>query len=415
MKRPIAISLSPNSEKDDVILALKLLFSPIQWFNFRKTEDLEKQLSKIFGSDYKAIAVNSGRSALYLILKTLGIGQGDEVCLQALTCVAVPNSILWLKAKPVYIDVDNSFNLEPKDLSEKLSENTRAIIVQHSFGIPADLDKIKKFTQGRKITLIEDCALSLGGKFNNKLLGTIGDVSFFSFGRDKVISSIFGGFILCKDKKLCKKLLEERDKLNYPGARWVIQQLLHPILFSIILPLYNFGLGKTTFGKMMLFLFQKFGLLSKSVYRQEEIGKQPKVFPTKLPGALSILALNQLYKLDKFNNHRKEIANFYFKKLKVPNIKLPNKREGAVWVRFPIISEKAMKIFECLKKNGVLVGDWYKDIVVPVKNLSMVGYERGSCPNAQKLVGKILNLPTYPSLSKKDAEKVVHLIESCLN
>ena len=302
MSRPIAISLSPNAERDDVFLSLKLLFSPIQWFNFRDTEKLETEFAKYFGKGYKALAVNSGRNALYLILKTLGIGFGDEVALQALTCVAVPNSILWLKGKPIYIDVDKSLNLDSKDLSEKLSEKTKAIIVQHSFGIPAEMDSIMKIAKRHKIALIEDCALSLGAKYKNRLLGTLGDISFFSFGRDKVISSVFGGIILCKDEKLVARLRDERNKLDYPGPFWVLQQLLHPVLFYLILPLYNVGFGKVTIGKIMLVFLQKLGFLSKPVTEEEKFGEKPKVSPTKLPGALSKLALNQLNKLSKFNN-----------------------------------------------------------------------------------------------------------------
>jgi len=195
MKRPIAISLSPNTEKDDVILAIKLFFSPIRWFNFRETEKLEIEFAARFGNKYQALAVNSGRSALYLILSALGIKDFDEVAIQALTCVAVPNSVLWLKAKPLYIDVDDTFNLSPKDLSEKIGEKTKAIIVQHTFGVAAEMHSILKIARKRKIPIIEDCALALGGKYDNKLLGTLGDISFFSFGRDKVISSVFGGEI----------------------------------------------------------------------------------------------------------------------------------------------------------------------------------------------------------------------------
>src|SRR3989344_8728759 len=119
MRKPIAISLSPNAQKDDVILSFKLLFRPITWFDFSQTEELENKFAAMFGRGYKALAVNSGRSAEYLILRTLGIGGGDEVILQALTCVAVPNSIRWAGAKPVYSDIGKDFNLEIKDVSEK--------------------------------------------------------------------------------------------------------------------------------------------------------------------------------------------------------------------------------------------------------------------------------------------------------
>ena len=164
-----------------------------------------------------------------------------------------------------------------------------------------------------------------------------------------------------------------------------------------------------------LFLYLKLGILSKPVYREEELGRRPKVFPTKLPGALSLLAINQLTKLGKFNNHRKKITNFYFQNLKDSEIQLPSKKQGAIWMRFPITTENMTKIFNCAKKKGVLLGDWYKEVVVPVKDLYIVGYEKGCCPNAQKLAGKILNLPTYPSLSKKQASEVVQLVKSCQN
>ena len=184
---------------------------------------------------------------------------------------------------------------------------------------------------------------------------------------------------------------------------------------SVVLEGHSFGIGKVTVGKILLFLYLKLGILSKPVYREEELGRRPKVFPTKLPGALSLLAINQLTKLGKFNNHRKKITNFYFQNLKDSEIQLPSKKQGAIWMRFPITTENMTKIFNCAKKKGVLLGDWYKEVVVPVKDLYIVGYEKGCCPNAQKLAGKILNLPTYPSLSKKQASEVVQLVKSCQN
>ena len=310
MKRPIAISLSPNTQKDDVLLALKTLFTPIKWFDFRETEKLENEFAKYFGKEYKAMAVNSGRSAEYLILKALGIQEGDKVAVQALTCVAAVNPILWNEAKPIFIDVDDTYNMDPNDLEKKVSENTRAIIVQHTFGVPTDFNKIKIVTQKhckkfkKKVYIIEDCAVSLGAKYHKKKVGTLSDVSFFSFGRDKVISSVFGGMILCKDEKLYENIKKERDELLYPSFFWVTQQLLHPILFSVILPLYNFGFGKFTVGKMLMFILQKTGFLSRAVYSKEKIGLKPKHFPGKMPGGLSILAINQLKKLDNYNKIR---------------------------------------------------------------------------------------------------------------
>lgn len=413
MKRPIAISLSPNAQKDDVFLALKQLVKPVGWYDFTKTEKLEKELAAYFGKGYRALAVNSGRSALYLILKSLGISYGDEVVIQALTCVAVPNAVKWVGAENVFVDVGNDFNIDPIDLADKIGKKTRAIIIQNSFGIPAKYDTIKKIAHRKykDILIIEDCALSLGAKYNGRKVGTLGDISFFSFGRDKVISSVFGGMILCKNDKIYKKIKAERDMLEYPGPLWLVQQLLHSIIFSFAVPLYNFGFGRLSLGKAIIFTAQKIKLINRAVYKEEEFSLRPRVFPSKMPGALSEMALNQLKKLDNFNNHRRKIAGFYFKNIKNDGIKLPPKNKGSIWVRFPLISQKASNTLEELKRKGILLGDWYKDVVVPVKTPEIVGYKYGSCPRAESLKGKILNLPTYQKIGIREASKIVNLIK----
>lgn len=410
MRRPIAISLSPNTEKDDVILALKTLISSRRWFDKRQVELLETEFASKFGKDYKAIAVNSGRSAQYLILKALGIGKEDGVAIQAFTCVAVPNSVLWLGAKPVYIDIDEAYNLDPKNLAKKIDEKTKAIIVQHTFGIPADIEMIKKIAQKKNLILIEDCSHSLGASYNGKEVGVLGDVAFFSFGRDKVLSSVFGGLVLCSNESLYKKIKTLRDSLKNPPRSWVIQQLFHPVAFSLILPLYNSGIGK-----LMLVLFQKLGFLSKAVYLDEKTGCRPEFFPAKMPGGLAVLARNQLKKLDRFNKHRRKIANFYALSLRGLGLHLPPLSKGSIWLRFPARHKKANGFYKFAKRKGILLGNWYKGVVMPVKDLSIVGYKRRSCPRAEEYAKTVVNLPTYFVLTRSQARKVVKIFKQWLD
>src|SRR3989338_8909480 len=119
----IFTALAPNFQKDDAWLAFKLLFQPWRW---KKGADLNK-----FG-DW--ILFDSGRTGLEAILKCAGIGAGDEVLLQAFTCVAVPNSVLWAGAKPVYVDCNENFTMSVEDLKKKINPRCKAIIVQHTFG-----------------------------------------------------------------------------------------------------------------------------------------------------------------------------------------------------------------------------------------------------------------------------------------
>jgi len=413
MNRPIAISLSPNTEKDDILLSLKLLFSPWRWRKKESVERLESEFVSIFDNKFKALAVNSGRSAEYLILKALGIGSGDNVAVQSFTCVAVPNPILWLGAKPLYVDVNDDFNIDTRDLKRKINGKTKAIIVQNTFGIPGDLDAIKKIAQKSKSFLIEDCSHALGAKYKGEKVGTLGDISFFSFGRDKIISSVFGGMILCSNDKVYKRIRELRDSLDFPTVGWIVQQLFHPLAFQVILPLYNLGIGK-----VLLFLLQKLGLLSKAVYEEEKKGKRPVVFPEKMPGALAELALNQLGKLDRFTKHRQRIAKLYFSGLEnIPGLSLPNNQKGTNWLRFPITLDLRDSLYSYTRNRGVLLGDWYRHIISPVgkSDLDDIGYKSGSCPNAEILSRSILNLPTYPSLGLKQAKEVVSLIKEWLD
>jgi len=157
MKRPIAIGLSPNTTGTDVRLSLSLLVRPWKYTRGYAAERLEGWFEKYFGVPF-AISFNSGRSALYTILKAMDIHEGDEVILQAFTCVVVPNAIIALGAKPVYVDIDETFTMRAHDLEKKITKRTKAVIVQHTFGIPTQMDDILRITKRHKIPIIEDAA-----------------------------------------------------------------------------------------------------------------------------------------------------------------------------------------------------------------------------------------------------------------
>lgn len=407
---PIAISLSPNTEPDDVGLALRTLISPWVWFDEKQVSAFEKEFAKYFGEQFEARAANSGRSAQYLILKALGIGKGDEVLVQAFTCVAVANSVSWTGAVPVYVDIDETYNLDPGDLVSKISKKTKALIVQHTFGIGASMERILAICKAHKLTLIEDCAHGIGAEYQGKRLGTLGDVAFFSLGRDKAISSVFGGMMLYKDKKLAKKITRELDELELPTSRWVFQQLFHPLAFSLILPLYNMQIGKA-----LLYSLQRLGLLSFPVDEGEKLGGMPEIFPSRMPGGLAGLASKQFGKLSRFTGQRRKVANYYRKALTILKLELPPDMDGASWLRFPIQVENADNLLEFAKKKGIILGNWYRGVVMPVADLSYAGYKLGSCPKAEKLSRKVVNLPTYPRLTEGQARKVVEVLKEWLS
>lgn len=409
MFSPIAISLSPNTEKDDTLLALKLLFSPWRWRKGSSIEELEKEFARYLGVKF-AVSFNSGRTAELAILKCLGIREDEEVLLQAFTCVVVPNSILWLKAKPVYVDIEGeTFNLDPEDLEKKITPEAKAIIVQHTFGQPANLDKIQAIAKKHDLFVIEDCAHSLGAKFQGKFSGTFGGAAFFSFGRDKVISSVFGGMAVTNDEKLAQKLKEYQKKLPFPSAFWIFQQLLHPLAFNLLIwPFYNFF----SLGKAILFLMQKLGLLSFPVRKKEKLGFKSEDYPTRLPNALAALAAHQFKKLARFNTKRMRIAKLYDQNLKKTPLELPKIKTDSIVFRYSIKTVEARKLFQFAKKRGVLLGNWYANVIDPEGvNFDKIEYKRGSCPVAESVAPTVINLPTHPKMRKRDVLQVIALIK----
>lgn len=409
MFRPIAISLSPNTEKDDVLLALKLLFSPWQWKEGKYVEKLEKKFAEYLGVKY-AISFNSGRVAELAILKCLGVGEDDEILLQAFTCVVVPNSVFWLGARPIYVDIsEDKFNMSPSDLEKKIPPSSKAIIVQHTFGQPADMDKILKIARQNNLIIIEDCAHALGAKYKGELAGRFGKAAFFSFGRDKVISSVFGGIAVTNDNVLGERLKNFQKNLHYPSSFWIFQQLLHPLTLNlIVLPFYNFF----AIGKLVLFCFQKLGLLSFPVEKKERLGKKPKIHPAKFANALTMLAYHQLGKLEKFNQKRLQTAKIYERELKKLSIKLPKIESGSIVFRYTIRMPQALQLYQFAKHKGVLLGNWYSNVIDPKGvDFDKIGYKIGSCPIAEKVAQEVINLPTYPRMTEKDALRVVRLIK----
>ncbi len=416
----IAISLSPNTQTDDILQAFKVLLKPWTWKTGEKVLEVEEWFKNYLDTS-TAVSFNSGRSAMYSLLKSFGIGDGDEVIIQAFTCLALPEVIKWLSAVPKYVDIDETLNIDFKLLEKSISPKTKAIIVQHTFGIPAKMDLITKITQKYNLILIEDCAHAIGSSYQGKKIGTFGDAAFFSFGRDKVISSVFGGMAVINEKSLSIKgshyqqgkiknakmtLLEFRKTLSYPTNYWIFQQLFHPLAFALILPLYQIGLGK-----MLLVFLQKLNLLSFPISEEEKRGQKPEIFPSLYPNALALLLSNQLKKLDRLNLHRKEIAKNYFTKLsKRKNILLPPKIDGAIYLRFNILVKNAKILREAAQKKGMLLGNWYHNIIDPQGSLGVSGYPIGSCKKAEEISVKSLNLPTNISVKLDDVDKIVSLI-----
>ena len=191
-----------------------------------------------------------GRVGLFSVLKALGIGPGDQVALQAFTCLANPEAIMASGAEPLYIDIEaNGVNMCPEDLAKKLNSKVKAVIVQHTYGIPANLAPLLEIAGNAKLPVIEDCCHTICSEYQGKRLGGFGIAAFYSFEWGKPIAAGLGGSVIVNDPELAEKVETAYRDFAEPGKSkqyklW-LQSLAHrtlyrPALFWRLRQVYHF-------------------------------------------------------------------------------------------------------------------------------------------------------------------------------
>ena len=407
-KKPIFTGFAPNLKIQDVFIAVGFLCLPWRWKKLRVGDSVGKVegwLKNYFQTRY-AFTFDSGRTALHYALKALGAGHDSEVLVQSYTCVVVINAIKWTGAKPIYVDIDNNFCIDYTDLIKKITQKTKILIIQHTFGRPANLDKLLEIAREQNLKIIEDCAHSLGAKHNGQFTGTFGDIGMFSFGSDKNVSCVRGGALITNDDDLAKKITDFRSRLPLSRRVKVIQHLWHYPAFAKGKLLYNLGIGK-----FILAVAKKINLINKIIYQPEKEGKQVLFYPSLLPNALAEILLNQLKHITQTMEHRRMIARIYDSEIKNETIKKPEWSDESVWLRYTLLVKNPQALHALAKKQGIILGNWYDCPVAPKDiDLSATDYQLGYCPNDEKLSLMCINLPTDPCITEKDAERIVQLI-----
>ncbi|HSX58241.1 MAG TPA: aminotransferase class I/II-fold pyridoxal phosphate-dependent enzyme [Candidatus Saccharimonadales bacterium] len=386
---------------------LKNLIKPKAFDAGIEEKNLREELKNYFGTE--VFVLNSGRAAIYLALKALGISTGDQVLLQAYTCNAVPNPILWTGAIPVYVDIEeDTLNMSLEDLKKKITPESKAIIVQHTFGNPAKVREILKIAEEHNLKVIEDCAHSLGGKLDGKLLGTFGDLSIISFGREKVVSSLTGGALIVNDPSLKEVIEKEFETLKVLPKNKILQEIGNYFSWRLFFRRIN---GRAWGGNFIRYLYQ-FDQINVVTSRKELSGLRPNWYPSRLPDILAKIALLEFPKIDSYNEQREKVAKEYFEKVTNPDIKLIGPHSG-IYLRVVGISPKAHKIFEENKKAKLNFGNWYNSVIYPEGvHLARLGYKSGSCPVAEKTAVQSFNLPNFIGMTQGQTTKVIDFLNS---
>jgi len=409
----ISLSHAPNATEQQQALCrhwLKPWRLP-RWRQGSETGALESW----FAAQYHvtdAVGFSTGREALYAIIRAFGIGHGDDIVIQAYTCIVVPHAIVWNGARPVYVDIDASLNIDADLIEAALTPRTKAVLVQHTFGMPANMKKIQALCKRRGLVLIEDVAHAFGARYQGQEVGTFGDAALFSFGRDKAISSTAGGMAIAKDPAIAKRLRSIAQASPFPSLLTIKQNLLHPL----IVPWCAKRMGKSRLGGLVLRTAQALRLINR-VYSATEIDSKPPAVPTRrLPNAMAAMAWQQLQDHHKpFLAHRKALAHFYAQWAQKRSLSVPSATADSEpsWLRFTVFVKHPQNTIRALRTQGYLLGDWYTSVIMPKPHdYQLLGYTPGSCPKAEQAAKTSLNLPTHIHMTQQDLNALTTALAS---
>ncbi|OGZ27125.1 MAG: polysaccharide biosynthesis protein [Candidatus Nealsonbacteria bacterium RIFOXYB1_FULL_40_15] len=348
----------PDITEEEIKEVLEALKSPFLSMG-PKTDEFERMISEYAGRKY-AVAVNSGTSALHLIIKSLGIGKGDEVITTPFSFVASANCILYEGAVPVFCDIDReSFNIDVSKIEEKITSKTKAILAVDIFGNPADWIALKKIAEKHNLILIEDSAESLGSEFEGSKCGSFGKASVFAFFPNKQITTGEGGVILTDDIDMAETCYSLRNQgRRFKNGKW----LEHVILG------YN--------------------------YRMTEMS--------------AALGIAQIRRIGEILKKRNKVANLYNSKLK-GICKLFNNKGS--WFVYVVELPERNKVMSFLLKEGISCSNYFYPIHLQPFYKRMFGYKEGDFPIAEEVSSKTLALPFYNDLQEGEINFIVEKLK----
>lgn len=354
-----------KSIKKEIDNAIKDVICDSAFVGGPYVEKLEDRIAGYCNSKY-AVALNSGTDALYLSLWALGIKQGDEVITTPFTFVATAEVIALLGAKPVFVDIQyDTFNIDPNLIEEKITKKTKAIIPVDLFGQPAQLDIISRIAKKHNLYVVEDACQAIGADFMNKRIGSISDITCFSFFPSKNLGAYGdGGIVTTNSKKISQTIR----------------------------------------------MLKNHGSIVK--YKNEVIG-----ISSRLDGIQANILLSKINHLDKWNEKRRRIALTYSRLLKdtLP-IEISSKISNIkhVYHQYTIRIKKGKRdiLKTDLDNAGIQTMIYYPTPLHLLKAMRYLGYKKGDFPVAEAASKEVLSLPIYPELRLKEIQLITNSIKN---
>jgi len=354
------------------------------WGTGPKTERFEDNFKAYEGTKY-AVAVNSATAGHHIALKVLGIGPGDEVITTPLTFVSDANVIVHCGAKPIFADADiNTWNIDPREIEKKITKKTRAILPVHLHGRPCDMSSILKIAEKYKLPVINDAAHAVEAEYKGKKLGSMGDMSVYSFYVTKNLATGEGGMVTTDIKKYADSLRVWRLHGLSKDA-WKRYSVTHFSLYEAMVPGYKYNLTDiaSSIGIHQLRRIEKNLKIRAKIwkmydqgFRDEELLTLPAPVEKNIRHAMHLYAI--LINLERLKVNRNEFVDRLIKE---------NIGSG---VHFAPIH----------------LQPYYRDTY---------GYKKGDFPNAEFIGDRILSLPLGANLTDKDVLDVIDAVKYVLS
>ena len=351
-----------------------------------------------------------GRVALAAILRGLGVDAGDEVILQAFTCVAVPEAIMSIGAKPVYVDVEpGGINMDGEDLAKKIGAATRAVVIQHSFGLPADVAQLTSIARENNLPLVEDCAHTIASRVDGQTVGTFGDAAFYSFAAAKPAFAGIGGSAVSNNNRLTQKLKAAYAQYCDPPA---LAQMEAAAMVQALQIAYR---PSTYWTVRSIFRALSAAGLIRGNYNKLGYELRPAKDFERRMGKIQVRRLErELAKFDEQTVQRREIGDAYRQRIHADSVSHLTVRPGveAVYGRYPMFATSKADLVKQARAAKVELAVFYDSPVHPLEGdaLRIVGYEPGSCPNAEWAADRIVSLPTGTHVGKREIDRAVNFL-----
>lgn len=379
-----------QSIKEEVETAVCRQMESGQYIMGKAVADFEKTFAEYIGAKH-AIAVNSGTDALIIALRSAGIKPDDEVITTPFTFFATAETVAAVGAVPVFVDVcEDTYNIDPKKIEDKITGKTKAILPVHIFGQPAEMDEINAIAQKHNLIVIEDACQAAGAEYKGKKAGALGKLGCFSFFPTKNLGAFGdGGMITTDDDELniiCRAMREHGAAQNGAKARFLLDGIEDEL---------------------------KGAVSEDALYNPYKYYNYLIAYNSRLDAIQAVVLNIKIKYLDSFNKRRAEIADYYNSAFAgIKDIITPKANGGGIsWHQYALCCSHKDELGDYLASKSVGSAAFYPVPLHLQKAFSYLNYKEGDLPVAERLARRTVCLPIYPELKKEEQDYVIQCVE----